>query len=129
MAASAPPLGFAHPLDAIPIRIPGVEEKLDGRGQLHLRRLLPPRNRFDRWVRRLFQLTPAAELQVDGNGAEFWRLVDGRRTLRMIADQLARRFSLEAEAAGDAVILFTRLLMVREFIALEIPAAARPPRP
>jgi len=128
MADPAPPLGSSHPLDAIPIRIPGVEGKLDARGQLHLRRLLPPRNRLDRWVRRLFRVTPAAELQVDGNGAEFWRLVDGRRTLRMIADQLARRFSLEAEAAGDAVILFTRLLMVREFIALEIPAAARPPR-
>jgi hypothetical protein len=65
---------------------------------------------------------------LDPKGAEFWALVDGCRSLRTIAARLGKRWKMETSEAEDAVILFTKMLMARQLIALEIPASESKPR-
>jgi hypothetical protein len=60
---------------------------------------------------------------LDKNGAAFWDLVDGRANLTKIAARLAETLQIEMSAAQDSVVLFTKMLMTRRFLALQIPNA------
>lgn len=112
-----------HPLDAIPVRLPDTESRTDSHGQLHLRRPIAVRGPLDAWFRRILRLDSHVHLQLDSNGAAFWALVDGRANLAKIATRLAESLQLEISAAQDSVVLFTKMLMTRHFLALQIPNA------
>jgi hypothetical protein len=128
-ASRAPAPGLpapAHPLDAIPMRVPGVETKPAADGGLHLRRSLPPRNRIDALARRLLRSTPEAFLSIDPNGRRFWDLIDGRSSLRRIAAKLSSVFNIPEEQARESVLLFTGVLMQRHFLAVAVPESNLP---
>ena len=59
-------------------------------------------------------------LDLDALGSAYWRLVDGRRTLRQVASALARELSREEEACRKATLQFTRSLVVRHFVDLQL---------
>jgi len=113
-----------HPLHAIPVRLPDTESRTDSQGQLHLRRPIASRGPIDAWFRRILRLDSHINLQLDKNGAVFWSMVDDRSSLREIARGLAETFHLETAAAQDSVVCFTKMLMTRHFLALQIPNAA-----
>jgi hypothetical protein len=119
---SADTLSPPHPLDAVPLRVPGIESKPDADGSLHLRFRIPPRGTADGWLRNVLRLEPNLKLKLDPKGSEFWGLIDGKGSLREIAASLAQRWECSEQAAGDSVILFTKTLMTRNLVALEIPA-------
>jgi hypothetical protein len=60
---------------------------------------------------------------LDKNGAVFWSMVDDRSSLTKIATLLAETLHIEMSAAQDSVVLFTKMLMTRRFLALQIPNA------
>ncbi|MFM8715741.1 MAG: PqqD family protein [Spartobacteria bacterium] len=112
-----------QPLHAIPVRLPDTEARTDSQGQLHLRRPIAVRGPLDAWFRRILRLDTHVHLQLDKNGAAFWALVDGRDNLTKIATRLAESLQMEISAAQDAVVLFTKMLMTRRFLAIQIPNA------
>ena len=112
-----------HPLDAIPVRLPDTESRTDSQGQLHLRRPIAVRGPLDAWFRWILRLDTHVHLQLDKNGAAFWALVDGRANLTKIATRLAESLQIEISAAQDSVVLFTKMLMTRHFLALQLPNA------
>lgn len=112
-----------HPLHAIPVRLPDTESRTDSRGQLHLRRPIALRGPLDAWFRRILRLDTHVHLELDENGAAFWALVDGRANLAKIATRLAETLRMEMSAAQDSVVLFTKMLVTRRFLALQIPNA------
>jgi len=118
-----------HPLDAVPLRVPGVETRTGADGALHLRRATPSCGRLDAFFRRVLHNKTDVRLSIDPNGKRFWDLVDGRRTLREIATRLAATFELSESTARDSVLLFTGVLMQRHFLAVEVPKQPNPSQP
>lgn len=110
-----------HPLDAIPVPVPGVETREDSRGNLYLRLAIEQRGWFDAFVRKILRYTPSRQLCLDRKGAEFWRLIDGVRSLRVISVIMAAGSGLDEHVAQDSSVLFTKMLMTRRFLLLEIP--------
>ena len=118
-AARAP----AHdPLTAVPLRPDGLETAVDGAGLLHLRmrpRLAGMRKR----IADLLGYDYSRRLELDACGSLYYQLVDGRRSLREIADEMARRGHGTPEEMAARVVLFTKQLMTRNMIWLKVEAA------
>ena len=110
-----------HPLDAIPVPVPGVETRSDSYGNLHLRLAIEQGGWLDEFFRNLLHYKPSRQLCLDRNGADFWGLLDGVRSLRVISVIMAARSGLEEHAAEESAVLFTKMLMTRRFLLLEIP--------
>lgn len=115
------------PLLAVPIQSEGVQSHIGREGRLHLRRVLPPRGRFDRIMRRVFGTRAIVVINVDARGAYFWEQIDGRRNLHAIAQLIGIRFNLTPEAARQSTVLFTKMMMIRSLIQLRLddPATTR----
>lgn len=109
------------PLLAIPRPAPCVEWRQEPSDLVQLRRELPPRSRLDGVFRRWLRTPRQIRVNLDAHGSFFWRQVDGRRNLASIAAALATQFGLPAEDARVATVRFTRDLMVRSLLQLEIP--------
>jgi hypothetical protein len=118
------------PLAARPVVPPTVEMRRDREGRVHLRR---PVSLGPGWLGRMLMrwgLVPARRTLLDERGSGFWELIDGERTLREIATLLRDTLHLDSAAAEEAVVLFTKMLMRRGLIALDVrPRAARPTTP
>ncbi|NLF29559.1 MAG: PqqD family protein [Planctomycetes bacterium] len=118
-------VGLDNPLDVVPQAEPDVEARPDSRDCLHLRRRFEPTGRLYRHVARLLRHRHEVRIALDERGTLFWRLMDGRRTLRMIAAAMAAALDgADEDEARRAVILFARLLMARHLVYLKVPMPA-----
>lgn len=114
------PPTYRDPLTAIPLVTPGVEARADAANLIQLRYQLPARSRLEHFFAITLQFRPPLRINLDERGSCFWRLIDGERNLHRIAERLGATFSLPREQANQAVMLFTRELMRRGVIRLEI---------
>ena len=90
-------------------------------GVIQLRREAPPRARLLRWLVRRFRLDTGVRLVLDARGSRFWILLDGKNDLRRISEHLARHFSLKQHDCEQAVLLYTQMLMRRQYLELMLP--------
>jgi len=112
------PLRREQALAAVPVRtqVLRVEERDNG-GLLLTVQVRPPR-----WHRWLGADTPLERsFGLDSFGREVYEMCDGRRTVRDVIAEFARRHRLEATEAELAVTRFLRLLMRKGLIALAVP--------
>ena len=108
-----------NPFTAIPLIPPDVEQRLDRHGMLHLRRLPPLRplqKRLASWLGHDYR----RKLELDEHGALFFRLVDGTRSLRTIADAMAAASHRPQHDVDAGIILFTKKLMTLHMLELKI---------
>ncbi len=117
-------VGIGNPLDVVPAAEPDVEARADSADRLHLRRRFQPTGRIYRRVARLLRYRHEVRVTLDEQGTLFWRLMDGRRTLRSIAADMAATLDGAEDEARRAVILFVKLLMARHLIYLKVPMPA-----
>lgn len=110
------------PLAAVPLLAANVEFGTDNLGLIQLRRRLEPKGPLTRTMTRWAGLRYAARLNLDAAGSFFWRQIDGRRTLDAIAAALAAQFAWSTDQARTAVLEFTRVLMLRHLIRLQVEA-------
>jgi hypothetical protein len=111
------------PFAVVPLRPAGVDVRGDSRGMTHLRRreaLTGLRARVAGWLGHDY----SRKFELDEYGTFFYGLVDGRHTLRDIADRMAERFERPRREAEEAVVLFTKKLMTLHMVELSVPAAA-----
>jgi hypothetical protein len=99
---------------------PGTETHCDDAGMLQLRRAVVPRGLIVRTLNRWFHHTDHVEVRLDAQGTFFWRQIDGRRSLEDIARDLARCFTLAESESREAVVVFTKMLMIRQLIHLRV---------
>ena len=115
------------PMEIIPVRADRTH--LQARGeQVCLTVELPVRNAIERFTTRWFHMQRNAQVNLDATGAAFWELVDGRRNLRRIASELARRFKFEPEASRLATLQFTKRLLVRGFLVVKVAGKGEEPQ-
>jgi len=108
------------PLVLVPVPAPEVALAADGGESLRLRRQLPPRNRLEGWIGRHLGWGRQIHVTLDATGAAYWRALDGRCTVGQIANRLAGRFGYAAEESRRATLIFTRDLLVRGFIVVQL---------
>jgi hypothetical protein len=116
------------PLAAVPHVAPGVEAKQDRAGRFQVRRELPDRPGWREWLARHFGLRRAVRIDLDERGSRFWNLIDGRRSLAEMVECIKRDLGADDAESRKAVVLFTKALMLRHLIALEMPGEAAEPK-
>jgi hypothetical protein len=90
----------------VPVRL---AEHLEEEGRMVV--LAPKfRNRFGRGLVSLMGKDQEYNLRLDEFGSTVWELIDGRRSLGEIADDLAERFGKEVEPALPRLLMFMRSL-------------------
>ena len=117
-AASQGPV--RDPLDAVPLLTPGVQSKAANLGHLQLYLEQRQRPGLEGWLNRTLRLRRPIRVNLDPAGSAYWQLIDGERDLHAITHTLGEQLGLEPDAARQAVIAFTRDLMLRGLIHLRL---------
>lgn len=113
--------GFRRdPFAAVPLRNPLAEGREDRDGCLQLRMRIPPKPGLGARLAGRLGYHRDLRVNLDERGSFFWSLVDGRRDLAGIEQALRERFSLEREESNKATLLFTRMLMMRHLVLLDV---------
>ena len=115
-----------NPFDAVPIVAESVEAQADAHSLLYLRREIPAKGRIANFMSRKLGLKSYIRANLDDKGTFFWKQIDGKRTLREIAELLRREFSLSEQASRESTIAFTKMLMLRHLIHLDIGERKKP---
>jgi hypothetical protein len=105
-----------NPLEAIPGIAPGVEWDVDNLDMVQIR-ITPARQG---WMGRLLGPPRKKIIKLDERGSFFFKSIGRRRTLGDIAAMLSKRFEVPEQEARLAVVAFTRTLMNRGLIFLEV---------
>lgn len=116
--------GDYDPLDAIPHVSPGAEARANDEGIMQVRMVLPPKPGLNEFLARKLGMRRNFRLQLDEQGTFFWKQIDGQANLKEIVKRLRKKYNLKHEEAVKAVVIFTKMLMARYVIQLEVPALA-----
>jgi hypothetical protein len=114
------------PMDAIPHPSPGSEARADEKGIIQVRMELPPKPGIGEFLARHLGMRRSFHLQLDERGSFFWNQIDGEINLKEIEKRLRKQFKLKHEEALKATVIFTKMLMARYVIQLEIPGMEQP---
>ena len=109
-------------LAAIPVKNPEVRGQETAGGDLLLTYTVTVRPLFSGLIQRLGgpgSQQQVKKLQLDEMGTATWRLINGRRSVRQVADVLADSYQLMPQEAQVSVTAFLRELGRRGLIALK----------
>lgn len=112
--------GAWDPFAAIPHIADGVETREDSHGLLQIRKTVAQKPGLMASVARAFGIERRSRVILDAEGTMFWKQIDGRRSLREIEKAVCPLMPEDAGERGKAIILFTKMLMARDLIRLEI---------
>jgi hypothetical protein len=107
-------------LAAIPEAAPGIETHLDAAETLQVRRAVVPKWRVTQALNRWFRHTDYVQVRLDAQGTFFWHQIDGLRSLEDIACNLAVSLGMAKSDSREAVLVFTKMLMIRQLIRLRV---------
>jgi len=110
------------PFDAVPVRSDNAETREDRNacGQIRMRQCTGP-GLMSRLAHR-FGFYRDVRVNLDAHGSFYWSLVDGRRDLREIEQRIRAKFNLNADESRKATLMFTKMLMMRHVLHLNLGA-------
>ncbi len=108
------------PFAAVPLLADGVETRTDPNGRLQLRKEIKPKPGLSEFLARKLGFRSDIRVNLDENGSLFYKAIDGRRSLKDIERSLRKTWKLSEEESKNSVALFTKMLMVRHLIYLQI---------
>ena len=114
----------ADSLELIPKIADGVEVLSDAQGLLQLRKPLNRKGAIVKAVASLFKFVTFQRLDLDAVGSFYWQQINDSRTLGTIGKAMAKQFNFEHKQCTDAVVLFTKKLLVRKYIILRLSSKA-----
>jgi hypothetical protein len=88
---AAPQVDIPRALKYVPMRLDTVEMREDSHGMIHLKVLQPPQG-FAKKVADWLHQEYSRKYELDAFGSYFYRLVDGKATLKKIAKLMYREF-------------------------------------
>lgn len=107
------------PLDAIPTVAEGVEARKDSSGRVQIQGPQAGKTAIARLARRM-GMQRRVRVNLDAYGSLFWDQIDGKRSLKSIAQVIRERTGQSGPECEQAVIGFTRTLMLRHLIWLAV---------
>ena len=114
----------ADSLELIPKIADGVEALSDDQGLLQLRKPLNRKGALVKAVASLFRFVTFSRLDLDVVGSFYWRQINDSKTLATIEKAMAKEFRFEHKQCTEAVVLFTKKLLVRKYITLRLSSKA-----
>ena len=110
------------PFEAVPVRNEHAEARIDRNACAQIRMRLQPKHGRSIVSRLAFQLGFHRDVRVDldTRGSRYWELIDGHRNLGEIERQLRDEFGLTPEESRKATLQFTKMLMLRHLILLDL---------
>lgn len=113
--------GFQRdPFEAVPVRNTLAEYREDSRSCCQIRLRLEPKPGLGGRVIKRFGLHRDVRVDLDPCGSFFWSQVDGSQNLRSIERKIRNKFALNPEESRKATITFTKTLMLRHLIQLDL---------
>ncbi len=119
LPAPGPP--HVDPLLAVAHLDPEARVRKDANGHLQIRRELPDSPGLSEFLARKLGFRRALRINLDERGTFFWNQVDGKRSLGEIETQVRTHYELEAQESKEAIILYTKALLLRHLVRLELP--------
>ncbi len=116
-------LNLADPTIAVPVVDQNVQAKTDEQDLVQLRRTFAPKGKAYRWISRRMKYDHARRVNLDVWGTQFWRLIDGERSLEQIAERMTRANGVAINDSRKAVLRFAGYLVQRNLILLVVPRA------
>ncbi len=114
------------PFNATPVMPPDVEVRRDSASLAQLRREIPPKTRVGAFLAEKFGWRRYARVNLDERGTAFLEQIDGKRDLHEIERHLREQYGLRREESEQAVIGFTKALMLRGLVSLRLPGQQMP---
>ncbi len=118
--------GAKDPFDAIPAVDPHVEARHSDSSLVQLRREIEPKTRVGRFFAERFGWRRYSRVNLDERGSAFWDEVDGKRDLHAIERRVRERCGVTRQESEQAVMSFTKALMLRGLIGLRLPGQQMP---
>lgn len=115
----------SDPLQAVPVINSTVTTvHLEG-NTLRLDCVLAPVNAIERFFAARLGFKKRTRLLLDAAGSFFWNSIDGVRTLGEIEKLLRNQYGFETQKSCDAVMEFTKKMMLKRVIFLRLPERNR----
>ncbi len=115
-----PKLSKAQALGAVPFQNPRVQVERDERGTVVLT-LKARRTPAMALLSRIFFTPAQRRVALDPIGTWVWQRCDGKRSVRRLIDELARRYKLNPREAEISLTTFLRSLGQRGLVLLAVP--------
>ena len=126
--AAAPDLVIRDPLAVVPRFLPHVQARPDKQGVLQLRQEVMIRGIHSR-VKRWLGMNCSRTLVLDDHGTRYFKLVDGTKTLREIVNEMMSPLGGDRASVEKAVLLFTKQLMQKGMLVLQVTPENQAGRP
>lgn len=110
----------AQALETVPFQNPNVQAERDEQGNLILA-LKVRRTPAASLLSKIFFTPPQRRVALDQMGTWVWQRCDGKRTVRGLIDELARRYKLNPREAEMSLTTFLRSLGERGLVVLAVP--------
>ena len=108
------------PFEAVPVRNALAEHRVDSRSCFQLRLRFEPKPGFGSGLAKRLGFHRDVRVDLDPRGSFFWSQIDGQQNLRAIEQKLRNKFELDPEESRIATITFTKTLMLRHLIQLDL---------
>ncbi len=119
--APGPFAGYRRdPFKAVPVLNELAEVREDSHACYQIRLRLKPRKGMASFVANRLGFHRDVRVDLDARGTFYWSQVDGRRDLRCIEKKMRKKFGLEADESRKATLLFTKMLMLRHLVQLDV---------
>ncbi len=113
--------GFQRdPFDAVPVRNDLAEAREDSQGCYQLRLRLPPKPGMASFLANKLGFHRDVRVDLDRHGSFYWAQIDGQRDLHAIEEKVRREFSLDRQDSRRATLVFTKMLMLRHLVQLDL---------
>jgi hypothetical protein len=114
------------PFDAVPVRAENAEARFDASALAQIRMRIQPGKSIASRLRAKLGMHREIRVDLDQYGSRYWAMIDGRRSLGEIERHIREEFSLKPEQSRQATLHFTKMLMMRHLVFLDLrPAGER----
>ncbi|MFP4379981.1 MAG: PqqD family protein [Candidatus Sumerlaeia bacterium] len=105
---------------AIPHINEGVEVYTEAKTGYKIRKQIKPEPGISDFLARKLKFRKDIRVDLDQTGTFFWQQIDGKQSLGDIEKKMREKFDLSEQDAKRSVIIFTKGLMLRHLIALQM---------
>lgn len=108
------------PFDAVPVRAENAEARLDASALAQIRMRMQPGKSISSRLLAKLGMHRDIRVDLDQYGSRYWAMIDGRRSLGEIERHIREEFSLKPEQSRQATLHFTKMLMMRHLVFLDL---------
>lgn len=113
--------GFKRdPFEAVPVRNARAQHRVDSNSCYQIRMRLDPGHGVKALIAGRLGFHRDVRVNLDERGTFYWSQVNGKQNLESIEKKLRSKFALDADESRTATLMFTKMLMLRHLVYLDV---------